>query len=53
MRYSGGYPVYREQCDAVAANLYRELALDQLQATDRPGISLCFAGRECPPLRRG
>ncbi len=28
MRYSGGYPVYREQCDAVAAGGYRELALD-------------------------
>ena len=27
MRYSGGYPVYREHCDAVAADLYREIAL--------------------------
>ena len=26
MRYSGGYPVYREHCDAVAANGYRDLA---------------------------
>jgi cation diffusion facilitator CzcD-associated flavoprotein CzcO len=28
MRYSGGYPAYREHCDAVAADDYRELALD-------------------------
>ena len=28
MRYSGGYPAYREHCDAVAADNYRELALD-------------------------
>jgi cation diffusion facilitator CzcD-associated flavoprotein CzcO len=27
MRYSGGYPSYREHCDAVAADGYRELAL--------------------------
>ena len=27
MRYSGGYPAYREHCDAVAAAGYRELAL--------------------------
>jgi cation diffusion facilitator CzcD-associated flavoprotein CzcO len=27
MRYSGGYPAYREHCDAVAADEYRELAL--------------------------
>jgi cation diffusion facilitator CzcD-associated flavoprotein CzcO len=27
MRYSGGYPVYREHCDAVAAEGYRALAL--------------------------
>jgi hypothetical protein len=27
MRYSGGYPAYREHCDAVAADGYRELAL--------------------------
>ena len=27
MRYSGGYPAYREHCDAVAAGGYRELAL--------------------------
>jgi len=27
MRYSGGYPAYREHCDAVAAEAYRELAL--------------------------
>jgi hypothetical protein len=27
MRYSGGYPLYREHCDAVAANGYHELAL--------------------------
>ena len=29
MRYSGGYPAYREHCDAVAADGYRELALDE------------------------
>jgi cation diffusion facilitator CzcD-associated flavoprotein CzcO len=28
MRYSGGYPAYREHCDAVAADDYRELAVD-------------------------
>jgi cation diffusion facilitator CzcD-associated flavoprotein CzcO len=28
MRYSGGYPAYREHCDGVAADHYRELALD-------------------------
>ena len=28
MRYSGGYPAYREHCDAVVADDYRELALD-------------------------
>jgi cation diffusion facilitator CzcD-associated flavoprotein CzcO len=28
MRYSGGYPAYREHCDAVAADNYRELMLD-------------------------
>jgi hypothetical protein len=28
MRYGGGYPVYREHCDAVAADGYRALALD-------------------------
>jgi cation diffusion facilitator CzcD-associated flavoprotein CzcO len=28
MRYSGGHPAYREHCDAVAANGYRQLALD-------------------------
>jgi cation diffusion facilitator CzcD-associated flavoprotein CzcO len=27
MRYSGGYPAYREHCDAVAADGYREIAL--------------------------
>jgi cation diffusion facilitator CzcD-associated flavoprotein CzcO len=27
MRYSGGYPAYREHCDAVAADGYRELDL--------------------------
>jgi hypothetical protein len=27
MRYSGGHPAYREQCDAVAADRYRKLAL--------------------------
>jgi cation diffusion facilitator CzcD-associated flavoprotein CzcO len=27
MRYGGGYPSYREHCDAVAADGYRELAL--------------------------
>ena len=27
MRYSGGYPVYREHCDAVAADGYRALSL--------------------------
>jgi len=27
MRYSGGHPAYREHCDAVAAEGYRELAL--------------------------
>ncbi|HEY4043937.1 MAG TPA: NAD(P)/FAD-dependent oxidoreductase [Rhodopila sp.] len=27
MRYSGGYPAYREHCDGVAADGYRELAL--------------------------
>jgi cation diffusion facilitator CzcD-associated flavoprotein CzcO len=27
MRYSGGYPAYREHCDAVAADDYREVAL--------------------------
>jgi cation diffusion facilitator CzcD-associated flavoprotein CzcO len=27
MRYSGGHPAFREHCDAVAANRYRELAL--------------------------
>jgi hypothetical protein len=26
-RYSGSAPAYRERCDAVAANGYRELAL--------------------------
>ena len=26
MRYSGGYPAYREHCNAVAADDYRELA---------------------------
>ena len=28
MRYSGGHPAYREHCDAVAAECYRQLALD-------------------------
>ena len=28
MRYSGGHPAYREHCDAVAADKYRELALN-------------------------
>jgi cation diffusion facilitator CzcD-associated flavoprotein CzcO len=28
MRYSGGYPAYREHCDAVAADDYRELSVD-------------------------
>ena len=27
MRYSGGHPAYREHCDAVAADGYRQLAL--------------------------
>jgi cation diffusion facilitator CzcD-associated flavoprotein CzcO len=27
MRYSGGYPAYREHCDAVAADNYREINL--------------------------
>jgi hypothetical protein len=27
MRYSGGHPKFRERCDAVAANGYRELVL--------------------------
>jgi cation diffusion facilitator CzcD-associated flavoprotein CzcO len=27
MRYSGGYPIYREHCDAVAADGYREISL--------------------------
>jgi hypothetical protein len=27
MRYSGGYPAYREHCDAVAADGYRALSL--------------------------
>jgi hypothetical protein len=25
MRYSGGHPAFRERCEAVAANGYREL----------------------------
>jgi cation diffusion facilitator CzcD-associated flavoprotein CzcO len=28
MRYSGGYPAYREHCDAVAAEGYHEISLD-------------------------
>jgi hypothetical protein len=28
MRCSGGYPAYREHCDAVAADDYRKLVLD-------------------------
>jgi hypothetical protein len=28
MRYSGGYPAYREHCDAEAAAEYREIKLD-------------------------
>ena len=28
MRYAGSYPAYREHCDAVATDGYRELALD-------------------------
>ncbi len=28
MRYAGSYPAYREHCDAVASDGYRELALD-------------------------
>ena len=28
MRYSGGYPTYRAHCDTVAADGYREVALD-------------------------
>jgi len=27
MRYSGGHPAFRERCEAVVANGYRELAL--------------------------
>jgi hypothetical protein len=27
MRYSGGHPAFREHCDAVAADEYRQLAL--------------------------
>ena len=27
MRYSGGHPAFREHCDAVTADAYRELAL--------------------------
>jgi len=27
MRYSGGHPKFRERCDGVAADGYRELAL--------------------------
>ena len=27
MRYSGGHPAFRDHCEAVAANDYRELAL--------------------------
>ena len=27
MRYSGGHPKFRERCDAVAADGYRELVL--------------------------
>jgi cation diffusion facilitator CzcD-associated flavoprotein CzcO len=27
MRYSGGYPAYRDHCDAVAADSYREVSL--------------------------
>jgi hypothetical protein len=27
MRYSGGHPAFRERCEAVAANGYRELVL--------------------------
>jgi len=27
MRYSGGHPKFRERCEAVAADGYRELAL--------------------------
>jgi hypothetical protein len=27
MRYSGGHPKFRERCEAVAANGYREMAL--------------------------
>jgi hypothetical protein len=27
MRYSGGHPAFREHCEAVVANEYRELAL--------------------------
>jgi cation diffusion facilitator CzcD-associated flavoprotein CzcO len=27
MRYSGGYPAYREHCDAVAADAYHEISL--------------------------
>jgi hypothetical protein len=27
MRYSGGHPAYRQHCDAVATDGYRQLAL--------------------------
>jgi len=27
MRYSGGHPKFRERCEAVVANGYRELSL--------------------------
>jgi hypothetical protein len=27
MRYGGTFPSFRQQCDAVTANLYRDLAL--------------------------
>jgi hypothetical protein len=27
MRYSGGHPAFRERCDAVAADGYRQLSL--------------------------
>ena len=36
MRYGGGYPSYREHCDAVAADGYHEIALGEAQA-NQPG----------------
>jgi hypothetical protein len=53
MRYSGGHPKFRERCEAVVADGYRELTLTQGTADQLALRALPDAGVGCFGSRHG